>query len=74
MPNISLDMTDATELREMLAFVSDWLASDREHLEPSLQRYVGVEGYGVQPLRRDIERFSFLLGDDGSDLFGTEPM
>jgi hypothetical protein len=74
MPNVSLDIADATELCELLAFVSDWLARNREQLEPSLQRHVGTEGYGIQLLRQDIERFVYLLGGDGSDLFGTEPM
>lgn len=70
MPNVSLDVVDATELIGMLDFISSWLAGDREVLEGSLRTFVGVEGHDIEALRGDLERFMFLLGGDGESLFG----
>jgi predicted TPR repeat methyltransferase len=43
---------------------------NREHLDRSLARFVGHDGYD---LRTDMNSFVFLLGaDDGDRLFGTE--
>jgi hypothetical protein len=53
-------------------FVSKWFADDREVLDRSLRRFVGVEGYGIESLRGDLERFIFLLGGDGEALFGPD--
>ena len=71
MADVSLDVVDATELLGMLDFISNWAAGDREVLDRSLRRFVGVEGYDIELLRADLERFIFLLGGDGEEaLFG----
>jgi hypothetical protein len=70
MPDVLLDVVDADELMGMLDFVSKWFADDREVLDRSLRRFVGVEGYDIEALRGDLERFIFLLGGDGEALFG----
>ena len=72
MPDVSLDAVDADELMGMLDFVSKWFADDREVLDRSLRRFVGVEGYDIESLRGDLERFIFLLGGDGEALFGPD--
>jgi hypothetical protein len=69
-----LDTGDATELAELLQFLSDWLASDPAHLHASLTRFVGTHGYDLQTLRTDLDRFTFLLGgNDGEALFQPRP-
>jgi hypothetical protein len=70
MPDVSLDVVDATELVGMLDFISKWAVGDREALDRSLRGFVGVEGYDVESLRGDLERFIFLLGGEGEALFG----
>jgi hypothetical protein len=73
MPDMTLDVADATGLAELLGFVSDWLASDRDALEGSLRGFVGVGGYDAESLRPDLGRFVFLLrGSDGGPLFGSD--
>lgn len=72
MPDVSLNLADADELMGMLDFISKWAAGDREVLDRSLRGFVGVEGYDVESLRGDLERFIFLLGGDGEGLFGQE--
>ena len=58
----SLDVTEAGELAEMLAFCGDWLAGpDRDLLAASLR----FTGYELPALQADLARFAFLLGDDG---------
>ena len=70
MPAGSLDTADAAELAELLHFLGDWLAADHDRLEASLRRVVDTTGYDVAELRRDLDRFTFLLGgDDGEALF-----
>jgi hypothetical protein len=70
MPAVSLDTADAAELAELLNFLGDWLAADQDRLDDSLRRFVGTAGYDVAELRRDLDRFTFLLGgDDGEALF-----
>ena len=72
MPN--LDTGDATELAELLQFLNDWLAGDPLCLDASLTRFVGADGYDLQMLRTDLERFTFLLGgNDGEPLFEPPP-
>ena len=57
------------ELGQFLQFLDDWLGTDHE-LSPSLVRFVGVNGYGLETLRGDLARFMFLLGEtDGEGLF-----
>jgi len=72
MADVSLDAVDADELMGMLDFVSKWFADDCEVLDRSLRRFVGVEGYGIESLRGDLERVSFLLGGEGEALFGPD--
>jgi hypothetical protein len=70
MPDMSLDTGDATELAELLQFLSDWLASDPGRLGTSLQKFAGTPAYGTPQLRNDLDRFAFLLrGNDGEPLF-----
>ena len=70
MPDVSLDTGDATELAELLQFLSDWLASDTSRLGTSLREFVGNPAYNTPQLRTDLDRFAFLLrGNDGEPLF-----
>ena len=74
MTRITLDLTDAAELGQLLAFLNDWLGADRPTLEGSLGRFVGAAGYDLDQLRADLHRFAFLIGDtDGQELFGLDP-
>jgi hypothetical protein len=67
---VRLDAVDAAELAELLRFLGDWLAADHDHLDASLQRFVGNPAYDVGQLRGDLDRFTFLLGgDNGETLF-----
>ena len=71
MPSISLDTTDAIELAETLQLIAGWLAADPAALAPSLLAYIGHPADGIDALRADLERFTFLLGgSDGEELFG----
>ena len=72
MPQITLDLTDATELAETLTFIAGWLSGSQEQvLAQSLAAFVGHPAYGIETLRADLHRFVFLLGiSDGEDLFG----
>jgi hypothetical protein len=70
---VTLAPADAAELAEMLQFLSDWLARDQDHLEVSLEGFVGSCAYGTRQLHDDLARFIFLLGgSDGEPLFGPE--
>lgn len=71
MPAVSLDLADATELAETLAFISQWLGgTDHAQLAASFGRFIGTPGYDLAGLRTDLARFTFLLGgDDGEALF-----
>ena len=71
-PTIHLDAGDAAELAELLAFIADWLRQDRSRLEPSLLIFVGGTGYDIDTLHADVARLAFLLGDDGTQLFGEQ--
>jgi hypothetical protein len=74
MPEVSLDISDAAELAELLQFLHDWLAADNDRLGESLRDFVGSRAYDVEQLRGDLNRFMFLLGgSDGEALFGREP-
>jgi hypothetical protein len=71
--DVPLAPADAAELAEMLQFLSDWLARDRDHLEASLESFVGSCAYGTRQLRDDLARFIFLLGgSDGEPLFDPQ--
>jgi hypothetical protein len=72
MPQITLDLSDATELAETLTFITGWLSGSQEQiLADSLAAFVGHPAYNTQTLRADLHRFVFLLGvSDGEELFG----
>jgi hypothetical protein len=72
MPQITLDLGDATELAEMLTFLADWLSgSQQQVLGNSLTTFVGHPAYTTETLSADLHRFAFLLGvTDGEELFG----
>jgi hypothetical protein len=59
---MTLAPADATELTEMLQFLSDWLAHDRHHLQASLEGFVGTNTYGTRQPDDDLARFIFLSG------------
>lgn len=59
-----LDMPDAIELAETLAFLRHWTSGrDHELLAESLQRFIGVDGDHLADLHSDLARFAFLLAD-----------
>jgi hypothetical protein len=65
-PFLGLDAGDAVELGELLAFLSDWLASDPNRLDASLYEFVGVPGYfgpvcTADELRAEVDRFARML-------------
>lgn len=57
-----LDPADIAELGELMQFLDTWLASDHEHLDQSLIRFVGHHAYNITRLREDLGRFAVLLG------------
>ena len=73
-PQMHLDLADATELAEMLSFISEWLARpDHAELTASFGRFMGTQGYDLAELRTDLTRFTFLLGHhDGEQLVGHD--
>jgi hypothetical protein len=74
MPNLSLDLSEATELAELLQFPRDRPTTDHEHLDASLIRFVGHPSYNANQQRLDLNRFTFLLGgNDGEPLFNPDP-
>ena len=57
----------------MLQFLGGWLARDQDHLEASLEGFVGNCACGTGQLRDDLAHFIFLLGgSDGEPLFDPE--
>ena len=72
MPQIRLDLGDATELAEMLTFLTNWLSgSQKQALAQSFAAFVGHPAYNTDALCADLQRFVFLLGaSDGEELFG----
>jgi hypothetical protein len=74
MPRTCIDTTDAIELAETLQLIAGWLAADPATLAPSLRAYIGHPAYGLDALRADLDRFTFLLGgSDGEYLLGEYP-
>jgi DNA replication protein DnaC len=69
-PFLGLDASQAVELGELLASLSDWLASDPSRLDASLHDFIGVPDYlgsvyRIDELRSDMEHFArMLLGYD----------
>lgn len=72
MPQITLDTSDATELAELLTFLTGWLSgSQKQALADSFAAFVGHPAYDTGTLCADLHRFAFLLGaSDGEELFG----
>ena len=72
MPQIRLDLGDATELAETLTFLTNWLSgSQKQALAQSFAAFVGHPAYNTDTLCADLRRFVFLLGaSDGEELFG----
>jgi hypothetical protein len=72
MPGITLDLADAAELAETLAFLAEWLSgSQKQTLADSFAAFVGHPAYNTDTLCADLHRFAFLLGvSDGEELFG----
>jgi hypothetical protein len=66
-PFLGLDVGDAVELGELLAFLGDWLAGDPNRLDASLYEFVGVSSDfgsvcgGVEELRAEVNRFAGML-------------
>jgi hypothetical protein len=64
--NVSLDAVDAVELGEILAFLSDWLASDPNRLDRSLYEFLGTPDLAgpaatLNELQADLDRFADML-------------
>ena len=72
MPEITLDLSDAAELAEMLTLPAHWVSgSEKPVLERSLAAFAGHPAYDLGALRADLHRFAFLLGaTDGEEPFG----
>jgi hypothetical protein len=69
---VTLDMSDAMELEQLLEFLAGWMKAEHDCLAPSLARYLGVdvESTGPESLAADFNRFRFLLGaTDGEGVF-----
>ncbi|HKT05622.1 MAG TPA: hypothetical protein VJT31_39420 [Rugosimonospora sp.] len=60
-PRPPLDLGDIAELAELIEFLDAWLASDHEHLDQSLIRFVGHDSYNIDRLHEDLRRFAVLL-------------
>jgi len=74
MPRTCTGTADAVELAETLQLIVGWLAADPATLAPSLLAFIGHPAYGLDALRADLDRFSFLLGgNDGEFLLGEDP-
>ncbi len=46
----------------MLTFLDDWLAGAGPGVTQSFSQFVGSDGYSVEELRSDLDRFISLLG------------
>ena len=74
MPRTCIDTADAIELAETLQLITGWLSADPATLAPSFLAYIGHPAYGLDALRADLDRFTFLLGgNDGEFLLGEDP-
>jgi len=74
---VTLDMTDAMELEQLVGFLARWMKAGHDCLAPSLARFLGtdrlgfeVKNSGPESLAGAFSRFRFLLGaTDGEGLF-----
>ena len=63
MSEIRLELGDAIELAELLAFLTGWLSGNEgQPLANSLAAFVGHDRYNVDEMRNDLHRFVLLLG------------
>jgi hypothetical protein len=61
-------------MRPTLCAGNPQLAADPATLAPSFLAYIGHPAYGLDALRADLDRFTFLLGgNDGEFLLGEDP-
>jgi hypothetical protein len=73
MPRTCIDTADAVELAETLQLIARWTTADPAALAPSFTAYIGHPAYGLDALRADLDRFTFLLGgSDGEFLLGED--
>jgi hypothetical protein len=72
MPQITPDLSDATELAQTLTSIAGRLSGSQEQvLAQSLAAFAGHPAYRTEALRADLHRSVFLLGaSDGEELFG----
>lgn len=70
MPESDLDGPDWVELVEMLHFLRGWIAGAGPEVEQSLRDFVGDNGYPLEQLVANLNRFGLLLsGNDDEELF-----
>jgi hypothetical protein len=63
MPDVTIELSDAVELAELLTFLADWFTSNqRQTLADILSAHVGHDALGSDELAADLHRFVFLLG------------
>ncbi|MBF6303001.1 hypothetical protein IU459_36670 [Nocardia amamiensis] len=65
MTEIRVGLEDAIELAEMLTFIDDWLAGAGPAVGRSFSGFVGSDGYSIEALRADLDRFVGVLGVGG---------
>jgi hypothetical protein len=72
MPDVNLELSDAVELAELLAFLADWLSgSQQPTLTDRLATFVGHPACNANNLPADLHHFLFLLElSDDEQLFG----
>lgn len=58
---IHLDTLDAVEVLDALVFIADWLRSDPNRLEASLQHFT-TDHYRLDDLHRDLLRLVEVVG------------
>jgi hypothetical protein len=73
MSETTINTGHAAELAEILQFLADWIAADREHLDTSLAEFIGSRGYHLNELPADLHRYAFLLGGNDGQAFLNEP-
>lgn len=58
---VTLDAADAVELAEILGWLRDWFAADRDTLAGSMRRFsFGL--FRLGEIDADLDRFASLLG------------
>ena len=73
-PRLTAQLKIAMELTETLQLIARWLTTDPATLSPSFLACIGHPAYGLDALRADLDRFTFLLGGNNSELLlGEDP-